>query len=129
MPAVAVTDSGNLFGALEFSLTCAEAGVQPVIGCVIAIRREEGGRGSLAPNGTGPPPDSLVVLVQDEAGYRNLIRLVSRSFLTSEGDETPQVSLAELEVHAQGLIVLTGGPAGPVGRLLGEGQQAAAEAS
>ncbi|MEE9140379.1 MAG: DNA polymerase III subunit alpha, partial [Alphaproteobacteria bacterium] len=76
----------------------------------------------------GLPPDQLVVLVQDEAGYRNLIKLVSRAYLESEGVEKPQVSLAELDGHTQGLIALTGGPAGPLGRPLGEGQVEAAEA-
>ena len=42
MPAVAVTDTGNLFGAMEFSLVCQEAGVQPIVGCILGIRREDG---------------------------------------------------------------------------------------
>src|SRR5215471_6957085 len=76
MPAVAITDSGNLFGALEFATLCAEAGIQPIIGCEIALQRREPGSGWLAP----PPTESdhLVLLVQNEAGYRNLLALVSR---------------------------------------------------
>ncbi len=122
MPAVAITDTGNLFGALEFSLACAEVGVQPVIGCQIAMRRTDGGR-----NGHAPPPDSLVLLAQNEAGYHNLLRLVSRAFLETEGVEEPQVDLEALEAHAEGLIALTAGPDGAVGRLLAEGQEPAAE--
>ncbi|MEE9141032.1 MAG: PHP domain-containing protein, partial [Alphaproteobacteria bacterium] len=83
MPAVAVTDSANLFGALEFAETCAQAGVQPIVGCVLNLRRDGGGPARIGTGGL--PPDQLVVLVQDEAGYRNLIKLVSRAYLESEG--------------------------------------------
>src|SRR5436305_12169966 len=87
MPAVALTDSGNLFGALEFAIACAEAGVQPIIGCEIALQTEpaRSGRAGYAngsSNGTGP--DRVVLLVQSEAGYRNLMQLVSRAFLDGE---------------------------------------------
>jgi DNA polymerase-3 subunit alpha len=125
MPAVAVTDRGNLFGVMEFARACAQAGVQPIVGCLLNLRRESGAIHGI-PGGLAP--DELVVLVQDEVGYRNLMKLVSRSYLESEGAEKPQVSLADLEAHGEGLIALTGGPAGPVGRLLAEGQSAAAEA-
>jgi DNA polymerase-3 subunit alpha len=121
MPAVAVTDTGNLFGVFEFGLACAEAGVQPIVGAVLGIRRDA------AAAGRGLPPDDLVLLVQDETGYRNLIKLVSRAYLTTEGSERPQVALAELAGRSDGLIAFTGGPRGAVGRLLAEGQQEAAE--
>jgi DNA polymerase-3 subunit alpha len=69
MPAVAITDTGNLFGALEFAQACIDAGVQPIIGCELALRRvEPEGRG-VRP-GTAPEPDRILVLVQSEAGYR-----------------------------------------------------------
>ncbi len=126
MPAVAVTDTGNLFGVLEFSAAAAKAGIQPIIGCQVGIRRGECERH----NGTVPTlaSDQIVLLVQDEPGYRNLLRLMSKSFLETSGGEVPQVSLADLEGGAGGLIALTGGPAGPVGRLIAEGQKDAAEA-
>src|SRR3546814_449338 len=124
MPAVAVTDSGNLFGALEFSLAARDAGVQPVIGCQLGIRREDG----RTHQGAAPLPDQLVVLAQTAEGYANLLKLVSRSYLATESNEAPQISLADLTSRSDGLIALTGGPAGPVGRLLAEGQPAAAEA-
>src|SRR6478752_4764279 len=74
MPAVAITDSGNLFGALEFATTCAEAGVQPIIGCEIALAPNGGGRNGRPSNGNGHAvePDRVVLLVQSETGYRNL---------------------------------------------------------
>jgi DNA polymerase III subunit alpha len=127
MPAVAITDTGNLFGALEFTLSCSEAGVQPVIGCELGLRRgESDGRGGR--NALPQDPDRFVLLVQNETGYRNLMKLVSKSFLESEGGAAPEVDVADLDGRSDGLICLTGGIGGPVGRLLGEGQEPAAEA-
>ncbi|WP_119458633.1 DNA polymerase III subunit alpha [Rhodospirillaceae bacterium SYSU D60014] len=136
MPAVAVTDTGNLFGALEFSLAARDAGVQPIIGCQIAIAREgahfsgdpeEGEGGAIPAPGPRRSPDQLVLLVQDEVGYRNLLRLVSKSFLDGAPGDDPQLPMTALEGMTDGLIALTGGPAGRVGRLLLEGQDDAAE--
>ncbi len=136
MPAVAVTDTGNLFGALEFSLAARDAGVQPIIGCQLAIARESarfsgdqesGEARAAAMPGLRRPPDQLVLLVQNETGYRNLLRLVSKSYLDSEPGADPQLPAAALEGQTDGLIALTGGPAGRVGRLLAEGQDDAAE--
>ena len=135
MPAVAVTDTTNLFGAMEFSLACAEAGVQPIIGCQLAVRRDPhpglqygaSAKGADARNGPRLSPDVLVVLVQSEQGYRNLVKLVSRAFLESAASEAPQLALADLEPYSEGLIALTGGPAGAVGRLLAEGRRRVAE--
>ncbi|HUA77542.1 MAG TPA: DNA polymerase III subunit alpha, partial [Acetobacteraceae bacterium] len=114
MPAVAITDTGNLFGALEFSQACAAAGVQPILGCQLALARPENPR---------LVPDPLVVLAQDEAGFSNLQRLSSLSFLETEPGLRPQLPFETLARHAEGLILLTGGTAGPLGRLLGEGQR------
>ena len=121
MPAVAITDSGNLFGALEFAGACAKAGLQPIIGCQLAVTREDA-----KTNGTAPDPDQLVVLAQSQAGYAHLLKLVSKSFLEGDPGEKAQVSMSDLADHAEGLIALTAGPAGAVGRLLGEGQEEAA---
>ncbi len=117
MPAVALTDTRNLFGALEFSVACADNGIQPIIGCQISVRREdkEGREG----NGARlPEPDQLVLLCQTEEGYLNLLELVSQSFLETPAGETPQVSMADVSAHAAGLIALTGGVSGAVGRHL-----------
>jgi DNA polymerase III subunit alpha len=127
MPAVAITDSGNLFGALEFATTCSAAGVQPIIGCDIAVERgtTEGG------SRLGRPlsePDRIVLLAQNQEGYRNLLRLVSQSFLAGEAPSEPSISLRELVGASEGLLCLAGGSQGPVGRLLAEGQAEAAEA-
>jgi DNA polymerase III subunit alpha len=129
MPAVAMTDTGNLFGALEFAIAAAESGVQPIIGCELGLRRGDVENVRLAARiGPALPPDPIVMLVQNETGYRNLLALVSKSFLETTGGEAPQINIAELEGHSDGLIALTGGPTGPVGRLLLDGQKPAAEA-
>ncbi len=124
MPAVALTDTRNLFGALEFSSTCAKAGVQPIVGCQLSVKRDEPITGH---GGRIPEPDSLVLLVQNEEGYGHLLKLVSKAFLETESGLTPQVSWADIEAHRAGLIALTGGPAGTVGRHLLDGQRAKAE--
>jgi DNA polymerase-3 subunit alpha len=118
MPAVAITDTSNLFGALEFSQYCTGAGVQPIIGCQLALTRK----------GVNLAPDPVVLLAQTPAGFANLQKLSSQSFLQPEPGARPQITLETLRSHAEGIFLLTGGPAGPIGRLLAEGQRAAAEA-
>ncbi|MGH6945921.1 MAG: DNA polymerase III subunit alpha [Kiloniellales bacterium] len=125
MPAVAVTDSGNLFGALEFVFAACDGGIQPIIGCELALAREGEGPG----NGGSqvPQPEPLAVLVQDASGYRNLLHLISRAFLNSAPGEKPQIKLAALEAASDGLIALSGGPQGPLGRLIRDGRKEEAE--
>ncbi len=128
MPAVAITDSGNMFGALEFALAAAEGGVQPIIGCQINLRHT-GPKTGTGPGAAKPAaPDHLLLLVQNQAGYANLMRLVSKAFIESESAETPQITLTDLEDASAGLIALTGGPGGPVGQALATGQEPAARA-
>jgi DNA polymerase III subunit alpha len=127
MPAVAVTDTGNLFGALEFALAAGDSGVQPILGTVLGLRRV-----GPAPSGRSGPklssqPDQLVLLVQNEEGYANAMKLVSKAYMESEPGSAPMVSLSDLDGFTGGLIALTGGPAGPVGRLIAEGQRPHAE--
>jgi DNA polymerase-3 subunit alpha len=127
MPAVALTDTGNLFGALEVATTCAAAGIQPIVGCEIALARngaEEGNRGGRCLG----EPDRIVLLAQTETGYRNLLELVSRSYLASETPTEPAILRSDLARAGEGLLCLAGGPRGPVGRLLAEGQTDAAGA-
>ena len=122
MPAVGITDTGNLFGALEFSTVCAAKGVQPIIGCQIALAHSDKSKD----NGRREP-DQLVLLVQDETGYSNLLKLVSTAFLETESGQVPQVDIRMLAQRNTGLIALTGGVMGPVGRMLANGQAEAAE--
>ncbi len=124
MPAVAVTDTSNVFGALEFAMAASDAGVQPIVGAQIALKREDRAPGK---NGIAPAPDPIVVLAKDEAGYRSLMKLLSRAYMETPAGEDAQVSLEDLEELNEGLIALTGGPKGPIGRLLLEAQDQAVE--
>ncbi|TAK98705.1 MAG: DNA polymerase III subunit alpha [Rhodospirillaceae bacterium] len=126
MPAVALTDTRNLFGALEFSLTAAKAGIQPIIGCQLSIRRDDLPTGHGA-TGRAPEPDVLVVLVQNARGYAHLLKLVSHAFLGTSSGEIPQIAWSDLDGRTEGLIALTAGPSGTVGRHLLEGQRVKAE--
>src|SRR5215469_7574315 len=126
MPAVAITDSGNLFGALEFATSCSAAGVQPIIGCEISLERARPEGGSRLGRAHSEP-DRIVLLIQNEVGYRNLLRLVSQSYLAGEAANEPAVARGDLAGAAEGLLCLAGGAKGPVGRLLAEGQEEAAE--
>ncbi|MBT3790224.1 MAG: DNA polymerase III subunit alpha [Alphaproteobacteria bacterium] len=126
MPALAMTDSGNLFGGMEFAGSCMKAGIQPIMGTALAIGREGTGGGAFTGSGQSgrkPEPDRLVLLAANDAGYDNISKLSSRAFLETPAGETPQVSMADLETHAEGVIALTGGAEGPVGRLLQESQK------
>ncbi len=118
MPAVAIADTANLFGAMEFSQACASKGVQPIIGCQVALAREDNPR--LA-------PDKLVLLAQNAEGLANLQRLSSAGFLETEPHLPPQLLLERLCGLSAGLLLLTGGSSGPLSRLLAEGQLPAAQ--
>ncbi|OUS07244.1 DNA polymerase III subunit alpha [Rhodobacterales bacterium 52_120_T64] len=118
MPAVAVTDSGNLFGALEFSETASKAGIQPIVGCQFQLKFETASR----PGDREPAPKAIVLLAQNERGYENLMKLNSCNFLEC-GDELPHITMAQLSDHADGLICMTGGSLGPIGQLLQDGQK------
>ena len=118
MPAVAITDTGNMFGSLEFSQYCSGKGIQPIIGCQLALTR---------PDNLRLAPDNLVLLAQNKAGFDNLQKLSSHGFLDTETGLKPQIGLKLLADHAEGLLLLTGGSNGPLARLLGEGQKHEAE--
>ena len=118
MPAVAITDTGNLFGALEFSQYCTGKGVQPIIGCQIALTRADNPR---------LPPDPLVLLARDADGIANLQRLSSIGFLDTDPSLKASVALDVIRANSQGLFLLTGGTTGPIARLLAEGQKPEAE--
>ncbi|MGA0540827.1 DNA polymerase III subunit alpha [Neotabrizicola sp. VNH66] len=116
MPAIAVTDTNNMFCALEFSSHAKDAGVQPILGCQVSLAHDP------AQPGEKPRmPAPVVLLAQTEAGYENLMKLNSCLYL-GKGGQLVQVTLEDLAAHAEGLICLTGGPDGPVGRFLRQGQ-------
>jgi DNA polymerase-3 subunit alpha len=115
-PALALTDHGNLFGAIDFYLACQAEGIKPILGCELYVapgKRTE--RGSQ--DGAYEGANHLTVLVRDLAGYRNLIRLVSAAYLEGYYYK-PRVDRELLAAHAGGLLVLSGCLNSEVSRLL-----------
>jgi len=112
-PALALTDTDNMFGALEFSEKMADVGIQPIIGCNLAIDFADQ---EASPRQGGPVRalPRLVLLATCEEGYRNLMRLSSRAYLDQPANEPPHVKFVWLDGANEGLIVLTGGPGGPL---------------
>src|SRR5712691_2570821 len=118
-PALALTDHGNLFGAVDFYTACEKAGVKPILGCELYVA--PGSRFERSSQDGGYEGAShCTVLARNEAGYRNLIRLVSKAYL--EGFYyKPRVDRELLAQHADGLLVLSGCLNSEVSRLLSAG--------
>ena len=114
MPAVAVTDTNNLFGALEASETLAAAGVQPIAGLQLSLLTP--GLAGVEARHVKPP--AIVLLAQSEAGFNNLMKLSSRAFLTSAAEDGICAGLDWLDGHSDGLLCLSGGFDGPIDRLI-----------
>ncbi len=118
-PAVALTDRANLFGALEFSVTTKDSGVQPIIGCALPVT----GIGEAPPERWAKTP-TVVLLAQNELGYANLSELSSAAFLEVDPADEPNVPWSKVCEHSEGLILLSGGPDGPVDPLFAAGKAA-----
>ena len=122
-PALALTDSNNLFGALEFSEALAEAGIQPIIGLTLSLtfaaERETPAPGS---DLNGPHADGrIALLAKDAQGYANLMRLSTEVYFAASESGKAVASISQLAARAEGLIALTGGLEGPVDVALAEG--------
>ncbi|MBW8882187.1 MAG: PHP domain-containing protein, partial [Asticcacaulis sp.] len=109
MPAVAVADRCNLFGGLEFSQACKDAGVQPIIACAMPVK---GIGGALSDKWARLP--TVVLLAQNEQGWLNLTKLSSIAYVESDGYSEPHVTWDQIAAHAEGLLLLSGGVDGPV---------------
>ncbi|MGZ8351500.1 MAG: DNA polymerase III subunit alpha [Allosphingosinicella sp.] len=118
-PAAALTDRNGLYAAMAFTDACREAGVQPIVGTMLAVARPGGGGGA-------PVLDWIGLYAQDDAGYGNLCKLVSAAHLGRPVEEPAHVTLDALEGRSDGLIALTAGAEGALARLLAEEQESAA---
>ena len=110
-PALALTDTNNLFGALEFSEKLAGMGIQPIAGLQLSVAFEEPDPTART---TAAPVTNVVLLAQNQEGYRNLLRLVSHAHFDDPLGDAPQIAAPLLSAHREGLIALTGGPTGPL---------------
>jgi DNA polymerase-3 subunit alpha len=120
-PALALTDTDNMFGVQEFSDKLAGAGIQPIVGCALGLdlgdteaRTRPGGQPTRMPR--------IVLLAAREEGYRTLMRLTSRAFLSTPVGEAPHIKLSWMENETRGLIALSGGPGGPIDQAITAGQ-------
>ena len=107
MPAVAVTDTKNLFGAMEFALEASKSGIQPILGAQVSVTGYE-----------------LVLLVQNEQGYKNICKLISKAYM--EGDDV-EITYDDLKQYSKGLIALSGGVKGEIAHHIIHGQTDRAE--
>ena len=109
MPAVALTDQGNLFGMVKFCRQALDAGVKPLVGVDL----------KLADHDDIDRPSALVLLCQNQTGYRNLTALLSRTFLEGQHRGIPMAEREWLTKEScEGLIALSGAMQGDVGRAL-----------
>ncbi|MEN9527984.1 MAG: hypothetical protein RLY56_1935, partial [Pseudomonadota bacterium] len=117
MPAVAVTDEHNLFAMVKFYREALSKGVKPIIGVDLQIREP----------GERTPASRLTLLCMNDAGYRRLTRLVSRAYLEGQQRGAPRIDREWLTPEStEGLIALSGGREGDVGRALQQGKTAEA---
>ena len=120
MPALALTDTNNLFGALEFSEYAAQAKIQPIIGCTLSL--------SFAAEPEARPDSCelvkhinhgrIALLAKDASGYANLIKLSTEAYRYGADSGETLVTIAHLALHQEGLIALTGGPDGVIDRAI-----------
>jgi DNA polymerase-3 subunit alpha len=129
MPALGITDTDNLYGSLEISEALAPAGIQPIIGCDLSLKLDEVPGAARRPNNarSWQPRPRIAVYPKNEAGYRSLIRLVSKARVVNDPAE-PFITLEDVVEAGEDILILTGGPDGPLNRLIVENQLPAAEA-
>jgi DNA polymerase III subunit alpha len=120
-PALALADTNNMFGALEFSEKMASSGIQPIVGCSLAVDFGDEKSDPRTQTRMRVPPRIVLLAVREE-GYANLMRLSSRAFLETPSHEMPHLKLNWLEGATEGLIALSGGPSGPLDAALAAGQ-------
>ena len=109
MPAVALTDQSNLFAVVKFYRAAIARGLKPIVGLDAWVSADDGER----------PASRLILLCQNNTGYRRLMRLVSRSYLDGQCRGVPRIARAWLDAAScEGLIALSGGPQGDVGQAL-----------
>ncbi|MCB1527590.1 MAG: DNA polymerase III subunit alpha [Hyphomicrobiaceae bacterium] len=134
-PAMALTDTNNMFGALEFSEKLSASGIQPIAGISVAVdfgadANDDPVMPHASPRGNhvhDPRADGLVTLLaMNEDGYASLMKIASRAFLGPVEGKPPHVGFDTLVAHAAGIIALSGGPDGPIDRALRNGQREAA---
>ncbi len=124
--ACAITDRGNLFGAIEFYKTLKKAGLKPIIGMQANVAEDLGA--APAPGRPGSGLSELVLLCESQAGYGNLVRLASLGYTVGRQGNTPRLDLDLIGRHSAGLVCLSGNLQGVLGRALAQGDPERARA-
>jgi DNA polymerase-3 subunit alpha len=125
--ACVITDRGNLFGGKAFSLYAANEGVKPILGAELALHNDDSENIAIS-KGVELSPDNMIILVKDATGYASLMKIFKRYYLdNTDPSGIPQIKMDDLRKYNQGLICLTGGYNGPIGRLILSNRKAEAE--
>nr|WP_152047973.1 DNA polymerase III subunit alpha [Aureimonas psammosilenae] len=128
-PAIGIADTNNLFGALEFSEKAAKSGIQPIFGCQLEVDFGDAeSDGGLGRDRMQAPLAPLVLIAATEKGYENLVEIVSLAYLEHDGNSRPYVLFDWLKGRSEGIILLSGGPLGPVGTAIQAGRGPVARA-
>ena len=126
-PAFAMTDTANMFGGKAVSKFAAEAGIKPILGCQFYLRNPDADD-LLKSKGRIIEPDKIILLVMNDDGYMNIMHLMKLSYLDNPTPaEKPYLRMSDLAAANAGLIALSGGVEGQIGRLLLEGRDKEAE--
>ena len=126
-PAFAMTDTANMFGGKAVSAFASGAGIKPILGCQFYLRNPDADD-LLKSKGRIIEPDKIVLLVMNETGYNNIMHLMKTSYLDNPTpQEKPYIKISDLEHANEGIIALSGGVEGQIGRLLLEGRKDEAE--
>ncbi|WP_437737956.1 DNA polymerase III subunit alpha [Sorangium sp. So ce1335] len=131
MRAVALTDHGNMFGAIQHYKACKDQGIGAIIGCEVNVARSWGASaGQVSRSGADETPvDHLVLLAASEEGYKNLVRIVSKGHVDAASGLAPSVRLDTVAQYSAGLIGLTGCMGGVLAqRILEQGEDEGREA-
>ncbi len=123
MPAMALTDTNNMFGALEYSTYMSGGGIQPIHGVTLSVRFDvptlKGQQNQLQGDNVVYESDgNIVLLAKNRKGYENLMEVISRAYLDTADVEPAHLLISTLEKYHEGLICLTGGPDGPIDKML-----------
>lgn len=113
MPAIAVTDQSNLFAAIKFYQAAIKKGIKPIVGAECWIKDDQSSESAFR----------LILLCQNQQGYRNLIQLTSRSYLENQQEGKPIIKKSWFSNYSEGLIVLSGGRAGDIATCLFRNKQ------
>jgi DNA polymerase-3 subunit alpha len=103
MPAIALTDRGNLFASLEFSMACSKSGLQPIVGSILNLAADESDPGK----DKNTPFSEIILLAKDEEGYKNLLKLVSYTFIKNDRRACNHINFQDLIDNNQGLIAIS----------------------